>query len=74
MTTGMQRRPGSFWWAAAAVLAVAIAVDVIDGSALKLLSSVLLLAGCALHAALAVAGCFAAAAAVLAYRLATSTL
>lgn len=67
------------WWIAAALVAVAVVIDVVDGARLKLATSVLLLAGCLIAAVArppwsmpvkgAVIGCLAGALALVAYRL-----
>jgi hypothetical protein len=83
-TTTPPRKSGKAWWALAALMAVAFAIDLADGQPLKLLTSGLLLAGCLLSAALplprppaallAIGGCFAGALVVIVIRLATGTL
>lgn len=84
MASTAKQKPGKAWWALAALLAVAVVVDVMDGQPLKLLTSVLLLAGCLLSALLpmprgpaalmAIGGCFGGALLLVLFRLATGTL
>jgi hypothetical protein len=79
MALATANRPNRIWWLAVLFLSAAVAIDVVDGEPLKLLTSTSLLLGCILAATLpvprsrlagvAIALCFFAGAAVLFYRV-----
>jgi lysylphosphatidylglycerol synthetase-like protein (DUF2156 family) len=79
-----ERRSSKAWWVAVALLGAAVVIDVVDGQALKLLTSASLFIGCLLAAALphprssaatlAIVGCLVGGAGLIVYRIAVAGL